>query len=86
MSPHNIAGSPDQSSLNSGNKCPLAKPLTVPNFIVLDQTMHEKSVTKYLHRSVFWRIRGPPGPKLTNLGTDVRQDPDYQSAKFRPLL
>jgi len=36
---------PDQISPNSGNTCPLVRPLTMPNFIVLHQTVYEKSVT-----------------------------------------
>jgi len=43
---------PDQSSPNSGNKCPLARPLMLPNFVA----MYEKSVTKiFLQPLVFWR-------------------------------
>jgi len=45
MSPHGIVGPPDQSSPNLGNKWPLARPLTLPNFIVLGQTMYEKRIT-----------------------------------------
>ena len=52
-------------------KCQLARPLTMPDFIVLDQTMYEKSVTKFLHPSVFWRPRGHPVPNFTNLGNAI---------------
>jgi len=61
MSPHGIAGTQDRSSPNSGNKCRLARPQTLPNFIALGQTMYEKSVTNFLHPSVIWRPMGPPG-------------------------
>jgi len=48
MLPHGIAGIPDQSSPNSANKCQLARPLTLPNFIVLGQTVYEKRVTTFV--------------------------------------
>jgi len=48
MSTHGIAGPPNQSSRNSGNKCQLATTLTIPNFVALGQTMYKKSVTKML--------------------------------------
>jgi len=37
----------------------------------------------FLHPSVFWRPRGTPGPKFTNLSGDVEQGPLYQAAEFR---
>jgi len=45
MSSHGIGGPRDQSSPNLGNKCQLPRPLTLPYFIALGQTMYEKSVT-----------------------------------------
>jgi len=71
MSPHGIAESPDQSLRNSANKRHLAKPLTLPDFIAISQTVYEKSVTHFLYRSLFWRSGRPPGPKFTSLGGDV---------------
>jgi len=53
-----LPGKVGQTSLNSGNKCPLVRPLTVPNFIELGQTVYEKSVTIFLHPSVFWSPSG----------------------------
>jgi len=44
MSPHGIARPPDRSSRNSGNKCQLAKPLILPNFIAPLQLVYEKIV------------------------------------------
>jgi len=38
-------GTSDQSSLNSVNKCRMARSLTLPNFIALGKTMYEKRVT-----------------------------------------
>jgi len=46
MPPHGITGPPDQSSLNSGNKCRLAKPLTLPNFVELRQKVCEISAVE----------------------------------------
>jgi len=56
VSPNGIAGSPDRSSLNSGNKCQLARPLMLPNFVALskicapakvDQSSPQWNVTCY---------------------------------------
>jgi len=59
----------------------------MPNFIKLDQTMYEKSVTKILDTFQYFGAAGEPStPKFTNLGGDVEQGPLYQTAKFRPLL
>jgi len=66
---------PDRSLPNSGNKRRLVRPPTLPNFIALRETMYEKSVTKNLRHSVFWRPGAPPEPKFTNLGTDAQQGP-----------
>jgi len=62
-----IAGPPDQSSPSSGNKCRMARPLTMPNFIALGQTIYEKSVINFNH---LW-IVAPLWPKFANLGTDI---------------
>ena len=86
MSPHGIAGPPDQSSPNSGNNCPLVRPLALPNFIALGQTMYEKRITIFHTLQYFGASGDPLGSKLTSLGTDIQQCPDYQCAKFRPLL
>jgi len=44
-------------------------PLIVRNFIALSQAMYtRKALQIFLHPSVFWRIRGTPGPKFTHLG------------------
>jgi len=37
-----VSRTPDQSARSSGNKCQLARPLTMPNFIALGQTIYEK--------------------------------------------
>jgi len=89
-----IAGPPDQSSPSSGNKCRMARPLTMPNFIALGQTIYEKSVINFNH---LW-IVAPLWPKFANLGTDIVRDismceissrsynmyaDTYISAKFR---
>jgi len=41
-----VSPKPNQSSPNLGSMWPLARPLNVPNFVALHQTMYEKSVTK----------------------------------------
>ena len=43
-----IAGPMDRSSTNSGNKCRLARPLTLPNFVALQQEICEISAVKNL--------------------------------------
>jgi len=40
-------GTLDQSSPNSGNVCPLARPLTMSNFISFRQTVYDKSITPF---------------------------------------
>jgi len=53
-------------------------PLVVPNFHrALPNDIRDKKRYKFLCPSVFYR---------PSLGNDVQQDPDYQCAKFRPLL
>jgi len=49
----------------------LARPLTLPNFIALGQTMYEKSVKIFLHHSVFWRPNGIF--RFTSLCPDIQQ-------------
>jgi len=46
-------------------------PVIVPNFIVLARTVYEKSITIFLHSSLFGAPGGLLGPKFTNLGGDV---------------
>jgi len=67
----------DQSSPKSLKVCHTPMPLTVPNFIVLSQTVYEKALQKILHPSPFWCPRGSPRP--------TQQGPLYQSAKFHPF-
>ena len=47
-SPHGITGPPDQSSRNSGNKCQLARPQTLPIFVVLWEKVCEISAVENL--------------------------------------
>ena len=87
MSLHGITEPRDQSSPKSLKTCYAPMPFTVPTFIALSQTMYEKSVTKdFAQPLVLWHPRVTPGPKFTNLGTDVQQGPDYQCETFCPLL
>ena len=58
MSPHGIARSPDQSLRNSGNKRHLAKPLTLPDFIAISQTVYEKSVTQLFYTLHYFGVQG----------------------------
>jgi len=85
MSPHGIVGPPDQSSPNLGNKWPLARPLTLPNFIVLGQTMYEKRITIFTPFSIL-APQGTSWAKVHDLSTDVQQGPNYQCAKFHTFL
>jgi len=73
----------DQSSANLGSKCPLARPPIMPNVIAIGQTVYEKSITIFLHPSLFWGPRGPHEPKFTSLGGDVQQGRLHQVVKFR---
>jgi len=52
-------------------------PLTVPNFIVLGQTIYaEKSVTIFFYTlQYFGAPEGPLSQSYTNLGTGVQQGP-----------
>ena len=72
-STHGITGPPDQNSRNSGNKCQLARPMTMPNFIALGQMMYEKSVTIFYTFSIL-----APPCRIAR--------PFYQTDKFRPVL
>jgi len=62
MSPRGIAWPTNKSSPISGNKCPLPRPITLPNFVTLRQTMYEKSVT--IFTPVFLRPRGTAWPTV----------------------
>jgi len=46
ISPHGIAAAVDPSSPNSGTKCQLARPLTMPNFVALRQEVCEISAVE----------------------------------------
>jgi len=54
MSPHGIAGLQDQSSRNSGNKCQLARPLMLPNFVTFWQEVREVSAVENLYSRQKW--------------------------------
>jgi len=63
-------GTPDHSSRNSGNKCQLARHLTVPNFIALGQTIYEtrKALQSFTPFSILApRSRETRSAKFTNL-------------------
>jgi len=44
----------------------------------------------FLHPSIFWRPREPPGPQFTYLSRPIdiglQKDPDYRCANFVPLI
>jgi len=44
----------------------------MPNFEISETTL-VKSVTIFIHPSIFWLRRGPLGPKVTGLGGGVHQ-------------
>jgi len=70
----------DQNSPKFLEICYVPIPLIVPNFIVLGQTMNEKSATKIFYAlQYFGAPRGPPGPKFISRGTDVQKGQNYQS-------
>jgi len=79
-------GTPAQSSPNSGNNCRLARPLILPNFIALGQTVYEKSVIIFYTLHYSGAQGGPSRSKFINLGHNVQQGSLYQPAKFRPVL
>jgi len=54
MSPHGIARSQNQSSSNSGKKCPLARPPTVQNFVAIRQEVSEISAIENLCSPKKW--------------------------------
>jgi len=73
MSPHGIEGPPDQSSPNSWNKCWLARPLTLPNF-----------VSRYISSSSWQDIRcRKSGPKFIKIPQDLLCTNAHHCAKFR---
>jgi len=51
---------PDQSSPNSGSMWPLARPLNMPNFVALHQTVYEKSGTKIFYTRHYFGALGDP--------------------------
>ena len=61
------------------NPCCAPKPLIMPNFIGLGQTVYEKSVTIFFNTlHYFGAPGGIPGPKFTSLGGDGQS--------LRPLI
>ena len=54
MSPHGIAGPQNQSSPNSGKKCPLARALTMQTFVAIRQEVFEISAIKKLCSPKKW--------------------------------
>ena len=62
MSPHGIVGPSDQSSQNSGIKCPLARLLTLPN-LMLPNDVREKHYRFifFIPFSIFAPLRDPLG-------------------------
>jgi len=63
-SPHGFADPRDESLRNSGNKCRLARPLTMPNFVILLQKMSEIPAIENL---CSWKS----GPKFTKIWDDL---------------
>jgi len=59
-----LSRDPDQSSLNSGKMCPLARPLTLPNFVALRQKLCEISAVENL-------CSRKSGPNFTKIGDDL---------------
>jgi len=53
----------------------------MPNFITIEQTMYEKTVTIF-YTLQYFVATGLPVSKFTNLGPDVQQVPLYQPTKF----
>jgi len=82
-SPHGITGPPGQSSRNSGNKCQLPTPLTMPNFIMLGQTLYEKALQFFYTIPYFGAPGDPHAPKFTNLGDNVYQ---FSFIKLKTLV
>jgi len=58
----------------------------MPNFIALSQTVYTRKTLQSFTPFGILAPQGTLGAKLTDLGIDVQQDPDYQCAKFRPFL
>ena len=60
---HGILGPPDKSSPNSGNKCQMARPLKLPNFLVLQQKGAKYPVSKIFDSHSEWKT----GSKFTKI-------------------
>jgi len=75
MSPHGMAGPLDRSSPNSGYKCPLARPLTLPNFVTLRQNVCEISAAENFR----FRISAP---KFSKIVDDLLRTNASRHAKF----
>ena len=75
MSPHGIAGPQNQSSPNSGKKCPSARPLIVQNFVAIRQEVSEISAIENLCSP---QKRGQNSPKSLKICYPLK--PHY--AKF----
>jgi len=84
MSPRGIAGPPDQSSPKLLKSCYGHMPVIVPNFIVLNQTMYEKRVTKFFFTHL-WILVDPFGTKFTNLGINVQQGRSITVSRYDNL-
>jgi len=87
MSPHGVVGPRTKVDEIRGIIVNiLIKPLTMPNFIALGQTVYEKSVTKFLHPSLFWRSRGIPWAKVHQSRWWYIARPLYLAVKCYHLL
>ena len=84
-------GTTDQSSPDTGNKCRMARSLTLPNFIALGKTMYEKRVTTIFFT---FSILAPQGDLLSQSSPVLalvysmalsRSVYDIIAAKFRRL-
>ena len=79
-------GKVDQSSPKSLKTCNV----TIPPMCQISSHSAKRCMRKALQiftPSSILAPRGPPGAKVhRSLGTDVQQGPDYQCAKFHPLL
>jgi len=81
MSPHGITGPLRPKFTKFG----LARPLRLPNFITLGQTMYEKCITNFLHPSVFWRPGVPPDQSSPDLGNKCRSARPLTLPNFNSL-
>jgi len=91
MSPHGNAGPQNQSSPNSGNKFPLASPLTVQNFVTIRQEVSEISAIENLCSTKMWvkvqqNILGnatPQNPQPTQISSwSVKKCRRYSRSKI----